>query len=116
MQKARQSIIRVIEDFGYEPMLIDIKEHNNQIVPELFSHIDGADFVISDLTEQKNGHPCARCSWPVQEKQVILSCKADDFEKNHFDVKQINTIRWENEEELENKLRTRIKAMHLDNF
>ncbi|MFE7060825.1 hypothetical protein ACFVAD_01570 [Sutcliffiella sp. NPDC057660] len=112
MNKTRKSIIKVIEEFGYEAMLIDIKEHNNQIVPEIFSEIENADFVVSDLTEQKRGVYLETGYAMAKEKQVILTCKTDDFDKNHFDVSQINTIIWSDENELEIRLRARIKAMH----
>ncbi|WP_143469645.1 hypothetical protein [Lentibacillus sediminis] len=112
MQKARHSIVKVIEEFGYDAMLIDIKEHNNQIVPEIFSEIENAEFVVSDLTEQKRGVYLEAGYAMAKKKQVILSCKTEDFEKRHFDVSQINTIIWSDEDELENRLRERIKAMY----
>lgn len=111
MTKTRQAIIKVVEEFGYEAMLIDIKEHNNQIVPEIFSEIENAKFVISDLTEQKRGVYLEAGYAMAKDKQVILTCKKDDFENNHFDVSQINTIIWSSENELENRLRERIKAI-----
>ena len=116
MQKARQSITKVIEEYGYTPMLIDIKEHNNQIVPEMFNEIENADFVIADLTEQKTGVYLETGYAMAKGKQVILSCSKDDFTNNHFDVSQINTIMWNEETDLENRLHLRIKAMHLQNF
>ncbi len=116
MKKTRQSITKVIEEYGYTPMLIDIKEHNNQIVPEIFYEIENADFVISDLTEQKTGVYLETGYAIAKGKQVILSCSKNDFTNNHFDVSQINTILWDDESDLENRLRQRIKAMHLQNF
>lgn len=116
MQKARQTITRVIEEFGYEPMLIDLKEHNNQIVPEIFKEIENADFIVADLTEQKRGVYLEVGYAIAKEKQVILTCKTEDFAKNHFDVSQMNTIIWLDESILEKNLRSRIKAMHLQNF
>lgn len=110
--KARKSIANVVRDFGYEPMFIDAKEHNNQIVPEIFSEIEKAEFVISDLTEQKRGVYLEAGYAMALKKQVILSCEKEDFKNNHFDVSQINTIVWSDENDLENRLRERIKAIH----
>ncbi|TFE03844.1 hypothetical protein [Jeotgalibacillus salarius] len=112
MLKARKSIANVVRDFGYEPMFIDSKEHNNQIVPEIFSEIEKAEFVISDLTEQKRGVYLEAGYALALKKQVILSCEKEDFKNNHFDVSQINTIVWSDENDLESRLRERIKAMH----
>ncbi len=50
MKKARGQIMVVIRLCGYEPMIIDIKEHNNQIVPEIFKEIGDSEFVVADLT------------------------------------------------------------------
>ncbi|RAZ67273.1 hypothetical protein [Planococcus maitriensis] len=116
MQNARETIVRVIKEYGYEAVLIDMKEHNNQIVPEIFNEIENSSFVVGDLTEQKRGVYLEVGYAMAKDKQVILTVKKEDFNENHFDVSQINTIIWDAEIELERRLRSRIKAMHLQNF
>ncbi len=108
MKKARENINEAIKSCGYEPMLIDMKEHNNQIVPEIFKEIDDSEFVIVDLTGHRGGVYYEAGYAMAKGKTVILSCRND--EDTHFDVAQINTIYWQNEKDLFERLTRRIKA------
>lgn len=108
MKKARENITEAIKSCGYEPMLIDMKEHNNQIVPEIFKEIDDSEFVIVDLTGHRGGVYYEAGYAMAKGKTVILSCRND--EDTHFDVAQINTIYWQNEKDLFERLTRRIKA------
>lgn len=108
MEEARNSIVNSINDCGYKAMLIDIKEHNNQIVPEIFKEIDESEFVVADLTGQRGGVYYEAGYAMAKGKPVILSCK--DEEETHFDVAQINTIYWKDEQDLYNRLMKRIEA------
>lgn len=111
MDKAREAIMRTIEDKGYKAIVIDEKEHNEQIVPQIFEEINKAEFVIADLTGHRNGVYYEAGFAKGLNKQVIFTCRADDFGNSHFDVKQINTIMWDDVWELKKKLRKRIEAM-----
>lgn len=44
-------------------------------------------------------------------KQVTLTCKKSNFENMHFDVSQVKTTLWNDEPDLEKRLKTRIEAM-----
>lgn len=110
MYDARKVIQNIVEKCGYNPIIIDMKEHNNQIVPEIFLEIKRSKFVIADLTEQKNGVYYEAGYAKALEKEIIYSCKSSDFQKIHFDIAQQNIINWENEEDLEVKLENRIEA------
>ncbi|WP_353706423.1 hypothetical protein QEP67_21455 [Bacillus cereus group sp. MS39] len=82
----RKQLCKVIETNGFKPIIIDSKEHNNQIVPEIFYEIERAEFVIADLTHHKAGYAKGI------GKQVIFTCKKDEFEKRHFDVAQTQSF------------------------
>lgn len=110
MQNARKKIIEAVESFGYQAMLIDIKEHNNQIVPEIFTEIKKSKFVIADLTGQRGGVYFEAGYAKALEKDLILCCKKEEQKQVHFDVAQINTIFWENENDLYKRLRKRIES------
>lgn len=110
MQNARKKITEAVQSFGYEAMLIDIKEHNNQIVPEIFTEIKKSKFVVADLTGQRGGVYFEAGYAKALEKDLILCCKKEEQEKVHFDVAQINTIFWENENDLYERLRKRIES------
>lgn len=111
MTSAREAIMRVIEDKGYKAMVIDEKEHNEQIVPQIFEEIKKAEFIIADLTGHRNGVYYEAGFAKGLGKEVIFTCNADDFENSHFDVKQINTIKWDSEWALRDKLSKRIEGM-----
>lgn len=110
MQKARECIEKAIYDSGYVPMIIDVKEHNNQIVPEIFYEIKHSKFMIADLTGSRGGVYYEAGYAEALEKQVILTCRKG--ESTHFDVKQKNTIFWEesNYDSLYEKLKRRIEV------
>ena len=113
LKDVRESISKVIKDEGLIPLLIDSKEHNNQIVPEIFNEIDKAKFVIADLTHHKTGVYYEAGYAKGKGKEVIFTCRKDDFEKRHFDVAQTNTIVWETTTELGERLTKRIESMTL---
>lgn len=108
MKKARNAIVDAIKSFNYDPMLIDNKEHNNQIVPEIYKEISDSIFVIADLTGQRGGVYYEAGYAVAKGKDLILCCK--DGENPHFDVAQINTIFWKDEQSLKDKLVRRIRA------
>lgn len=110
MKEARKKIIEAVESFGYEAMLIDIKEHNNQIVPEIFTEIKKSKFVVADLTGQRGGVYFEAGYAKALEKDLILCCKKEEQKQVHFDVAQINTIFWEDENDLYKRLRNRIES------
>lgn len=113
LKVVREYISKVIKDEGLTPLLIDSKEHNNQIVPEIFSEIDKAKFVIADLTHHKTGVYYEAGYAKGKGKEVIFTCSRADFENRHFDVAQTNTIVWETPVELSERLAKRIEAMTL---
>lgn len=108
MKEARKYIMDAIQSCGYDPMLIDIKEHNNQIVPEIYKEISDSEFVIADLTGQRGGVYYEAGYAVAKDKKLILCCK--EGENPHFDVAQINTIFWKDEEDLKERLVKRIEA------
>ncbi len=107
MKKARGQIMSAISSCGYEPMTIDIKKHNNLIVLEIFKEIEDSEFVVADLTGQRGGVYYEAGYAVAKNKELILCCKKG--ESIHFDVAQINTIFWENEQQLNARLAKRIR-------
>ena len=43
-------------------------------------------------------------------KDVLFTCRENDFKKLHFDIRQHNCIKWETADDLREKLETRIRA------
>jgi len=110
MNETRDTIKKVIVDCGYMPRIIDEKEHNNQIVPEIFYEIKRSKFLVADLTGHRNGVYYEAGYAQGLGKEVILTCHKDDFKHRHFDVAQIATIVWEDKDDLKKRLKKRIEA------
>lgn len=110
VENARKAIINAVEDTGHIPIIIDMKEHNNQIVPEILYEIRQSKFVIADFTGHRGGVYFEAGYAQGYGKEVITTCKKNYFEETHFDLKQKNTIVWEDEKELKDDLIKRIRA------
>ena len=111
MTKTREAIKEAITACGYVPRVMDEIEHNHQIVPEMLYEIRQARFVIADLTGHNNGAYYEAGYALGFGKEVIQLCSKEAFaEDGHFDVRQINTIQWETEDDLKEKLIKRIRA------
>lgn len=111
MAPIRESIKKAITECGYVPRIMDEIEHNHQIVPEMLYEIRQAKFVIAELTGHNNGAYFEAGYALGNGKEVIQLCRKDKFgEDGHFDVKQVNTILWEDTEDLQERLINRIKA------
>ena len=111
MNEVRNTLKKVIISNGYNPRIMDEIEHNHQIVPEMLYEIRQAKFVIAELTGHNNGAYFEAGYALGLGKDVIQVCQKDTFGADgHFDVKQVNTILWENQDDLYKRLDARIKA------
>lgn len=111
MNEVRETIKKAIISNGYNPRIMDEVEHNHQIVPEMLYEIRQAKFIIAELTGHNNGAYFEAGYALGLGKDVIQVCRKDTFGADgHFDVKQVNTILWENQEDLYKRLDNRIKA------
>lgn len=111
MSKVREAIRTAIINCGYTPRIMDEIEHNHQIVPEMLYEIREARFVIAELTGHNNGAYFEAGYALGFGKDVIQVCQRSKFnEDGHFDVKQVNSVLWEDTDDLTQKLIARIKA------
>lgn len=111
MRETRETIKEAITKCGYLPRIMDEIEHNHQIVPEMLYEIRTSRFVIAELTGHNNGAYFEAGYALGYGKEVIQVCNKANFrEDGHFDVKQINTVMWENQEDLRTRLIARIEA------
>ena len=107
-EKLREAIRSGITAAGYVAIFIDEVQHNDFITPELLKHIRDSKFVVVDLTHQNNGAYFEEGYAMGLGKTVIQLCKQGV--KLHFDIAQKNTILWEKEADIPEKLCNRIKA------
>lgn len=104
----REAIRKGITNAGYVAVFIDEVQHNDFITPELLKHIRDSKFVVADLTHQNNGAYFEEGYAMGLGKPVIQLCKQDT--KLHFDIAQKNTIMWQTEDDIPDRLSNRIKA------
>jgi len=104
----REAIRQGIAAARYVAIFIDEVEHNDFITPELLRYIKESKFVVADLSHQNNGAYFEEGYAMGLGKPVIQLCKKDIH--LHFDVAQKNTIIWEKEDEIVERLKNRILA------
>lgn len=115
MDECRKAIGEVFEETGYRISIIDEKQHNNQIVPEILYEMQMSDFVIADLTGNRNGvYYEAGYALGLGKPVILITDKRkidEDYDNApHFDVAQINQIRYEDYDDLKIQLFNRITA------
>ncbi|MXY06702.1 MAG: hypothetical protein F4171_14135 [Gammaproteobacteria bacterium] len=116
MKAARDEGIKpAIRLSGYEPVVIDEKEHAGRIDDEIVSEIRRSRFVVADFTHGEDG---ARGGVYYEVGfahglgiPAILTCRSDKVAELHFDTRQYNHIVWKSPEELRTKLAKRISAV-----
>lgn len=111
MKLARARIKEAIEAANYIPDFIDEREHSEFIVPEIFYAIEQSAFIIVDLTEHNHGAYLEAGYALALHKPIILMCKETDSQKIHFDLQQVNQIRWKEEKDIPDLLYRRIKSI-----
>ena len=134
MKIFQEYISRAIRESGYDPFIIPMKEHNNDICDNIIAEIRKSKFLVADFTGQRGGvyfeagfayglgipviWTCHE-SWFDIEIEKEIEVKIDGEIKlgifkekrvTHFDINHYNFIVWKDGEDLFNKLRNRIMA------
>jgi nucleoside 2-deoxyribosyltransferase len=116
LKSIRGKIKEAIIEMGYIHSIIDEKDHNEFIVSEIMYEIETSDFVVADLTGNRGGVYFEAGYARALGKEVILTVddrkdkKGENIVKPHFDVAQINQVRYKDEEDLKKGLMKRIEA------
>jgi len=90
---------------------VDRTEHVNRIDDEIVARIRKSAFVVADFTEQKAGVYFEVGFALGMNLPVIWSCREDDIDNLHFDVRQYNCIDRKDEADLAGRLQLRIEAI-----
>ncbi len=108
-------ILPGIEDARYKPYRVDKDEHIDKIDDKIIAEIRRSRFIVADFTHGDEG---ARGGVYYEAgfahglgKQVIFTCRADQWDKLHFDTRQYNHIFWNTPEELREALNNRIRRL-----
>jgi len=96
---------------GYRPFRIDGKEFINGISDEILVEIRRSRFLVADYTLMNNGVYFEAGVAIGLGIPLISTCRADYLDKLHFDIKHINTLKWETPEQLARDLAKRIAGV-----
>ena len=96
---------------GYDPIRIDQIEHVNRIDDEMIRQINASKFVVADFTGHRGGVYFEAGYAMGFGIPVFWTCRKEDMDKLHFDIRQFNCIDWTTTEELATRLSVRLEAM-----
>ncbi len=101
---------KAVEACGYDPMRVDLKEHNEKIDDTIIAEIRKSRFMIADFTGHRGGVYFEAGYALGMGLPVIWTCREGHKDDLHFDTRQYNHILWNDGEDLYEKLRRRIEA------
>jgi hypothetical protein len=90
---------------------IDKVHHNEKICDRILAEIRRCQFVVADFTQQRAGVYFEAGFAMGLGREVIRTCREDDFDNLHFDTRQYPHIKWSSPEDLRNALTERITAV-----
>lgn len=109
----RKSTKIAIEKTGNEAYYVDLDVHNGNISDKIMEEIRNCKFLVADFTYQNLGVYYEVGYAKGIGKTVIYTCRADEFENIHFDIKQIQFVVWKDEVDYISKLEQQIIKSNL---
>lgn len=106
----RDGFSKAIEEVGFKPLRVDLKEHNEKICDAIIAEIRKSRFLVADFTGQKAGVYFEAGYALALGLPVIWTCKEEEKDALHFDTRQFNHILWTSETDLYQKMKRRIEA------
>jgi len=100
-----------IEDAGYSAHRVDSEPHVHQIDQKIVADIRTSRFVVTDVTQQKQGAYFEAGLALGFGKTVIWAVREDDLKNVHFDTRQFAHIVWKSHADLRSKLKDVIVAI-----
>ena len=100
-------------DCGGRAVRVDRIEHADKIDDRITSAIRGAQFVIADVTEHKQGVYFEAGFALGLGRPVIWTCRDNDLANAHFDTRQFNHVVWSDAPDLRVRLTRRLIGMGL---
>lgn len=98
-----------IENAGYKPMRIDMKEHNNKICDEIIAEIRKSSLVVADATGDRMAVYFEAGFAQGLGIPVIWTCRKNT-ELRNFDTRQYKHIIWQDISEFKKELQKSIEA------
>lgn len=106
-------IAKAIEDAGYKAHRVDRREHNDRIDDEIITQIRRSRFVVADFTGHRGGVYYEAGFAKGLGLEVFWTCRNDEVQNLHFDIRQYNCIVWEPDklDEFRKSLANRIESV-----
>ena len=99
-----------LEEAGYDPLRIDLQEHNQRIDDRIIAEIRNSGLLVADFTNHRQGVYFEAGFALGLGIPVIWTCREDELDKAHFDTRQYNHIDWKDPDDLWLRLYNRIRA------
>lgn len=108
-----KAISEGILDAGYQPHLVKDREHNDRIDDEIIAQIRRSRFVLADFTGHRGGVYYEAGFAQGLGIEVFWTCRKDDIDNLHFDIRQYNCIDWSPEQlpEFRKRIALRIESV-----
>lgn len=111
MDKAwKEGFEPALKETGYNPIRIDLVEHNEKICDRIIADIRKSGLLVADFTGNRGGVYFEAGFAKGLGVPVIWTCRKDHLDDVHFDTRQFNHIEWEKPEDLKKQLVDRIEA------
>jgi hypothetical protein len=105
-----EAIEPAAKDCGYTPNRADSKPHSDDINFRILAEIRKAQFLIADFTEHRQGVYFEAGFARGLGKEVLWTCRRDQFLQSHFDTNHYLHTLWDKPEDLRSRLEERIRA------
>jgi nucleoside 2-deoxyribosyltransferase len=105
-----EGIKPALEATGYNPVRIDLKEHNDKICDQIVAEIRKSGLLVADFTGNRGGVYFEAGFGLGLGIPVIWMCREGELKSVHFDTRQYNHIAWKNPADLKERLVHRIEA------
>lgn len=105
-----EGFLPALEATGYEPIRIDLVEHNDRIDDRILAEIRRSGLLVADFTGNRAGVYFEAGFALGLDIPVVWTCRDGELEDLHFDTRQFNHIVWETPGDLAEKLEARIRA------
>lgn len=99
-----------IEELGYDAIRMDKVPNNDKIDTKIIELISQSHFLVADFTGHRTGVYYEAGFARGIGIPVIQVCNSIDFDKLHFDIKTINTLKFDTASQLKNILIPHIDA------
>jgi nucleoside 2-deoxyribosyltransferase len=110
LRPTRDALLAGIRAAGWVPIIIDREEFTDKVDDEIVARIRQCRFVVADMTNQRQNVYFEAGYAEGLGKPIVWSCRQDQLEGLHFDVRQYNFIGWRPDalNELSERVKNRI--------